>query len=44
MYFSGEESKYITYDDPENQCSRIIPELYFRVQNENERSLAKDSN
>jgi hypothetical protein len=38
MYFSGEESKDITYD-PENQCIRIIPELYFRVQNENEQNI-----
>ena len=33
MYFSGIESKDITYDDPERQCMRIKPELYSRVEN-----------
>ena len=35
MYFSGEESKDIIYDDPENQCIRINPALYASVQNNN---------
>ncbi|CUM55997.1 unnamed protein product [Debaryomyces tyrocola] len=39
MYFSGEESRDIKYDDLENQCVRIIPELYFSVQNENEQNI-----
>lgn len=38
MYFSGEESKDITYDDPENQSIRITPTLYARVQNNNEQN------
>lgn len=33
---SGDESKGITYDVPENQSIRMIQELYFRVQNKKE--------
>ncbi|MDN6749727.1 MAG: DUF3698 domain-containing protein [Staphylococcus equorum] len=38
MYFSGEESKEITYDDPDNQCIRVNAELYSRVQIDNEQN------
>lgn len=38
MYFSGEESNVMTYDDPENECIRVNPSLYDRVQNNDEQN------
>ena len=39
MYFSGEDSNNITYDDPANKCIRINPSLYARVQDDNEQNI-----
>lgn len=39
MYFSGEDSNNITYDDPTNKCIRINPSLYARVQDDNEQNI-----
>ncbi|CUM48175.1 unnamed protein product [Debaryomyces fabryi] len=39
MYFSGENSNNITYDDPSNRCIRINPSLYARVQDDNEQNM-----
>ncbi|CUM53636.1 unnamed protein product [Debaryomyces tyrocola] len=39
MYFSGEDSNNITYDDPSNRCIRINPSLYARVQDDNKQSM-----
>ena len=39
MYFSGEDSNNITYDDPSNRCIRINPSLYARVQDDNEQNM-----
>ncbi|CUM66616.1 uncharacterized protein PRCAT00004287001 [Priceomyces carsonii] len=38
MYFSGKESEDITLDDPENDYIRINPELYAKVQLDNEQN------
>ncbi|CUM56002.1 unnamed protein product [Debaryomyces tyrocola] len=39
MYFSGEDSNNITYDDPVNKCIRINPSLYARVHDDNEQNI-----
>ncbi|CUM67603.1 uncharacterized protein PRCAT00005303001 [Priceomyces carsonii] len=38
MYFSGEESKEIAFDDPASECIRINPALFTKVQNDNEQN------
>ncbi|CUM68455.1 uncharacterized protein PRCAT00006180001 [Priceomyces carsonii] len=38
MYFSGEESKEIAFDDPASECIRINPALYTKVQNDNDQN------
>lgn len=39
MYFSGEDSNSITYDDPANKWIRIDPSLYARVQDDNKHNI-----
>ncbi|CUM68456.1 uncharacterized protein PRCAT00006181001, partial [Priceomyces carsonii] len=38
MYFSGEESKEIAFDDPASECIRINPALFTKVQNDNDQN------
>ncbi|CUM67604.1 uncharacterized protein PRCAT00005304001, partial [Priceomyces carsonii] len=38
MYFSGEESKEIAFDDPARECIKIKPALFTKVQNDNEQN------
>lgn len=39
MYFSGENSSNITYDDLSNRCIRVNQSLYARVQDNNKQSM-----
>lgn len=38
MYFSGEDSKDITFNDPDNKCIKVYGELYLRVLDNNEQN------
>ena len=38
MYFSGEKSQDITFDDPVNYCIKVNPDLYSKVQHDNEQN------
>ena len=38
MYFSGERGEHITFDDPDNDCIRINPDIYSSVQHDNEQN------
>ena len=38
MYFSGEKGEHITFDDPDNNCVRINPDIYASVQHDNEQN------
>ena len=38
MYFSGEDSKNITFNDPDNECIKVYGELYLRVLDDNEQN------
>ena len=38
MYFSGEKGEHLTFDDPDNNCVRINPDIYASVDNDNQRN------